>query len=122
MTLLITLFGALIAAAGVVGVFSPGLFRRLLNSMPLRGRYVAAVVVRLVLGLLFLWLADELRYPVVMRILGGLSIAAAIGILLMGREWLDRMIDWWMARGDGVLRIGMLFAMLFGAFLIHASL
>jgi hypothetical protein len=90
--------------------------------MPLRGRYVAAVVVRLVLGLLFLWLADELRYPVVMRILGGLSIAAAIGILLMGREWLDRMIDWWMARGDGVLRIGMLFAMLFGAFLVHASL
>ena len=122
MTLLITLFGALIAVAGVGGVFVPGLFRQLLTSMPVRGRYIAAIVIRLVFGLLLFLLADELRYPLVMKILGGISIAAAIGILIMGRDRLDRMIDWWMALGNAVLRIGMLFATAFGAFLVYASL
>ena len=122
MTLLITLFGALIAVAGLVGIFSPDQFRRLLVGIPGRSRYVAAIVVRLIIGLLFLWLADELRYPLVMKILGGISIAAAIGITIMGRERLDRLIAWWMKLGDGVLRVGMLFAMLFGAFLVHVSI
>jgi hypothetical protein len=122
MTLLIALFGALITAAGAVGIFSPDQIRRLLRGMPGRGRYVAAVVIRLVFGFLVIWLADDLRYPLVMRILGGFSIAAAIGILVMGRERLDRLVDWWMALRDGMLRIGMLFALLFGAFLVHASL
>ena len=122
MTFLITLFGALVTIAGVVGVFRPGLFRQLLSSIPVRGRYIAAIVVRLVFGLLLIWLADELRYPLVMKILGGISIAAAIGILIMGQERLDRLVEWWMALGDGVLRFGMLFATAFGAFLVHASL
>jgi hypothetical protein len=120
--MLITLFGGLIAILGVVGTFAPGQFRDLLTSMPARGRYIAAVVFRLVFGALLIWLAEDLRYPLVMKILGGISIAAAIGILIMGRERLDRMIEWWMALGDGVLRVGMLFAMAFGAFLVYASL
>ena len=122
MTLLITLFGALIAAFGVAGIMSPDHIRRLLTSMPTHGRFITAVLVRLVFGALFLWLADDLRYPLVMRILGGLSIAAAFGILLMGRERLDRLVDWWMALNDTVLRLGMVFAFFFGAFLVHASL
>lgn len=122
MTLLITLFGALIAAAGTVGIYAPGYFRRLLSSLPGRGRYVAAVVIRLVFGVLFLWLAEDLRYPLAMKILGSLSIAAAFGILLMGRVRLDRLVDWWMGLGDAILRLGMLIALLFGAFLVHVSL
>lgn len=122
MTLLIASFGALIAVAGLVGFFSPGQFRRLLRSLAGRGRFIAAILIRLVFGLLLLWLADELRYPVAMQILGGVSIAAAIGILIMGQRRLDRLVDWWMARGDAVLRLGMLGALLFGTFLVYASL
>lgn len=121
MNLLIALFGALIMAAGVAGLFSPGQFRRLLTSWPVRGRYIAAIVIRLGFGFLVIWIAEDLRYPLVMKILGGISIAAAIGILIMGRERLDRMVDWWLALGDGVLRIGMLFALLFGVFLVYVS-
>jgi hypothetical protein len=77
---------------------------------------------RLLVGALFLWLAEELRYPLVMKILGVISIVAAVGILLMGRESLDRLVNWWLGRGDGLLRLGALFAMLFGVFLVHVSL
>ncbi len=121
MTLLVALFGALIVVAGVAGIFSPGQIRRLLGSWPVHGRYVAAVVIRLGFGLLLIWIAEDLRYPLIMKILGGISIAAATGILIMGRERLDRMVEWWMALGDGVMRLGMLLALLFGAFLVYVS-
>jgi len=122
MTLLIAIIGALIAFIGALGILSPGKFRELLQHWPSRGRFWFAVLVRLLIGALFLWLADELRYPMAMKILGGISIVAAVGILLMGRESLDRLVNWWLGRGDGLLRLSTLFAMLFGVFLVHVSL
>jgi len=122
MTLLIAIIGALIAFTGALGILSPGKFRELLQRWPSRGRFWFAVLVRLLIGALFLWLADELRYPLAMKILGGISIVAAVGILLMGRESLDRLVNWWLGRGDGLVRLSTLLAMLFGVFLVHASL
>jgi len=122
MTILIAIFGTLIALIGALGILSPGKLRGLLQQWPSRGRFWSAVVIRLLVGALFLWLAEELRYPLVMKILGGISIVAAVGILLMGRESLDRLVNWWLGRGDGLLRLGALFAMLFGVFLVHVSL
>ena len=122
MTILIAIFGALIAFFGALGILSPAKFRGLFKQWPSRGRFWSAVVIRLLVGALFLWLAEELRYPLVMKILGGISIVAAVGILLMGRESLDRLVNWWLGRGDGLLRLGALLAMLFGVFLVHVSL
>lgn len=122
MTILVAIFGALIAFIGALGILSPDKFRGLLRQWPSRSRFWFAVLIRLVIGALFLWLADDLRYPLVMKIIGGISIVAALGILVMGRESLDRLVAWWLGRGDGLLRFSMLFAMLFGVFLVHASL
>jgi hypothetical protein len=122
MTILIAILGALIALIGALGILSPDKFRGLLGQWPSRGRFWFAVLTRLVIGVLFLWLAEDLRYPLVMKIIGGISIFAAFGILVMGRESLDRLVAWWLGRGDGLLRLSTLFAMLFGVFLVHASL
>ena len=122
MTISIAIIGALIAFIGALGILSPGKFRGLLQQWPSRGRFWSAVVIRLIIGALFLWLAEELRYSLAMKILGGISIVAAVGILIMGRESLDRLVNWWLGRGDGLLRLGAMFAMLFGVFLVHVSL
>jgi hypothetical protein len=39
----------------------------------------------------------------------------------MGREGLDRLIDWWLSRPDGFLRVSALFAATFGGFLIYVA-
>jgi hypothetical protein len=122
MTILVAIIGALIAFIGALGVLSPDKLRELLQRWPSRGRFWFAVLIRVVIGGLFIWLANDLRYPLVMKILGGISLLAAFGILIMGRESLDRLVDWWLGRGDGLVRLGTLFAMLFGVFLVHASL
>lgn len=114
----IGVFGVLV---GVLGLLAPERFRSLFNLTTSQTRFLAAIIVRLVVGV-FLWIAaDELRLPQVMRIIAAISIFAAVGILFMGRERLDSLIDWWLSRPDGLLRLSALFAATFGGFLIYVA-
>lgn len=54
-------------------------------------------------------------------LIAAISIFAAVGILFMGRERLDSLIDWWLSRPDGLLRLSALFAATFGGFLIYVA-
>jgi hypothetical protein len=39
----------------------------------------------------------------------------------MGRERLNQLVEWWLARSDGLLRLSTLFAALFGGFLVYVA-
>lgn len=71
----------------------------------------------------FLWIiADALRFPYLMRIIAAISLFAALAIMIMGRERLDTLVDWWLARSDGLLRLSTFFAAAFGGFLIYVAI
>ncbi len=122
MTLIVALLGALIVVAGAVGVVSPTRFRGMFTAMPANTRFVLAVVIRLVMGALLWFLADELRHPLVMRILAVIAVVAAAVILVMGQARLDRFVDWWLARTDPVMRVSGLFAAAFGGYLVFVAI
>lgn len=106
---------------GVVGLAAPQRLRAVFASSSSRTRFVAAITVRLVIGA-FLWIAaDQLRFPDVVRIIAAISFFAAVLILVMGRERLNRLVDWWLSRPDGLLRLSALFAATFGGFLIYVA-
>lgn len=119
--MIIAVLGALIILLGLVGLIQPDRFRSMFTSIESRPRFIFAIVTRLLLGGLLWWLADELRHPQVMRILAVIAVVAAVGILLAGRKRLDRLVDWWLSRADGVLRVSALFAAAFGAFLVYVA-
>lgn len=121
MTWFVAALGAVIVLVGLVGLGQPGRFRAMFEAMDSQTRFVLGVGIRLVMGALLLWVADELRYPQVMRILGVVAIAAALGILVAGRARLDRLVDWWMRLDDGLLRLSAAFAAAFGAFLVYVA-
>ncbi len=121
MQIAVAILGGLIVILGITGVVSPGAFRSLLSGMAGQTTWILAVVMRLVLGTLLLMAADLLKYPVVINVLGWISIVAAVVILLMGPERLEKLIGWWMARSDALLRVGTLFAAVFGAFLVYVA-
>ena len=121
MTLIVALLGALIVLLGLVGLVQPARFRSLFTSIESQTRFVIAIVTRLAMGALLWWLADELRHPHVMRILAVIAVVAAVAVLVVGRARLDRLIDWWLSKPDGVLRISALFAAAFGAYLTWAA-
>ncbi len=113
--------GILIVMLGGIGIVAPERFRALFHSMSGQARFLGAIVTRLAIGILFWVTADALRFPFIMRILAVISLAAAFVILIMGRERLDRLVEWWLARPDGLMRVSALFAATFGAFLVYVA-
>ncbi len=121
MKLIVAGFGVLIVLIGLLGLVSPARFRALFERMTGQTRFLAAIILRLGFGALLWIAADALRFPQLMRILAAISIIAAVGILIMGRERLDRLVDWWLARSDGLFRLSTFFAAAFGGFLIYVA-
>lgn len=117
MTWLVAVIGVLIVLLGLTGLLQPQRFRAAIEGMDSQPRFVFAVVIRLVMGALLWWLADEMRHPQIMRIIAIIAVVAAVVILVAGRARLDSMVGWWLGKPDGVLRVSAAFAALFGAWL-----
>ena len=121
MKLFIVLIGALICLAGLVILIAPEKFKSVMNNWTGQPRFLFAVIVRIVFGAILLAEAANLKYPLAMQIIGAISIVAAIAILLIGQDRLDRFIAYWMRLSDKLLRFWSLFALAFGAFLIYVT-
>ena len=122
MKILITLFGVLICLAGLAILIFPVQFRNAMNKWTGQPRFLFAVIIRVLFGALLLSEAANLKFPLAMKIIGAISILAAVVLLLIGQERMDRFIDWWMRMSDNVLRFWSIFAFAFGAFLIYVTL
>ncbi len=123
MKTLIAVFGVLICLAGLVILLAPEKFRNVMNRFDGQPRYLFAIIARIIIGAILLWEASNLKFPLAMQIIGGISIVAAIVLLLMGRDRMDRMIDWFMAKmTDNIMRGWSVLAFAFGAFLIYVTM
>ena len=122
MKILITLFGVLICLTGLAILIFPVQFRNAMNKWTGQSRFLFAVIIRVLFGALLLSEAANLKFPLAMKIIGAISILAAVVLLLIGQERMDRFIDWWMRMSDNLLRFWSIFAFAFGAFLIYVAL
>ena len=121
MTVLIIVFGALTLLAGIVIVINPeiifGFLRKKLDNLEL---HILAVVVRVVLGILLIYLSNVSKFPFVIEIIGWLSIVAAIFLGVMGRRNFKRLMSWALSLVKTFGRVSGAFAVAFGSFLIYA--
>jgi hypothetical protein len=121
MTVFIIIFGTLTLLAGIVIVINPeAIFGYLRNNLDKPGLHILAVVVRLVLGALLVYQSDLSKFPLIIEIIGWLSIVAAIVLALMGRRNFNRLMSWALSLVKPVGRVGGVLAAAFGAFLIYA--
>ncbi len=121
MKLLITLFGVLICLAGLAILIFPVQFRNAMNKWTGQPRFLFAVIVRVLFGALLLSEAANLKFPLAMKVIGAISILAAVVLLLIGQERMDRFIDWWMKQSEIVFRVASVLAIAFGAFFIYSA-
>ncbi len=121
MTYIILLFGILILSGGALLIFKPdsifSQFKRYGDSL---GLHVFAVIVRIILGIALVIGAAESRYPVVLQILGWLTISAALVLSMIGRERFKGLINWAVGIKPLFQRLMGILAVLFGCFLVYA--
>ena len=121
MKIIIALVGVLICLAGLVILITPEKFRNVMNSWTGQPRFLFAVIARIIIGAILLLEASNLKFTFAMQIIAGISILAAVVLLLMGQDRMDRIIDWFMRLSDEVFRFASVVSIAFGAFLIYVT-
>ena len=121
MSIVIVIFGVLTLLAGVVIIVNPEIvFGYLKRHLEKLGLHILAIVVRLVLGALLIFLADVSKFPNAIEVLGWLSIIAAITFVVIGRNNFKRLMSWAMSFQKPYGRVGGFIAVCFGGFLVYA--
>jgi hypothetical protein len=121
MTILIIIFGTLTLLTGIIITINPenifGLLNKHTEKLELQ---ILAIVVRLIIGALLIYQSDASKYPLVIEIIGWLSIVAAIFFTVIGRNNFIRLISWALSLAKPFGRFGGIVAVCFGAFLVYA--
>ena len=121
MSIVIIIFGALTLLAGIVIIINPeiifGFLKGHLEKLELQ---ILAIVVRLVLGAFLIYLSDVSRFPLVIEVIGWLSIIAAIFFAVIGRNNFKRIMSWALSFQKPYGRVGGFIAVCFGGFLVYA--
>ena len=120
MTYLVAAFGLLILALSTWGVFQPGKLMALVKSMADKPFMLIAVGTRVLLAIILWFAAPLARHPMVFQGIAIVALIAAFTMLIVGKERLLRMVDWWAERGAATLRGWMLLGLLFGGYLLWA--
>ena len=121
MGVIVTVVGVLIVAGSIVMAVAPERFVHLIVSMDSRIRFRYAVVVRLILGVLFILAAPGCREPGVVRVIGVLTLVAAAALLVVGRQRLDTFMEWWLGRPRPRLRAWSILGVALGVLLIYSG-
>ncbi len=107
--------------AGTVIVINPDvIFGFLRNNFDKLVLHLLAVVIRLIIGALLISQSNISKFPLVIEIIGWLSIVAAILLAVMERRNFNRLMSWALSLSSPLGRVGGVIAVAFGAFLIYA--
>ena len=121
MSIIVLVVGALIVAMGMAALVAPSTLKRLLHHLTKADRFYVVAVLRFAIGAIFLLAARSTRLPIFVTVVGAVSIAAGVLIPILGAARLKAIVDWWLARGDIVLRLWGLVACAFGLLLVWAG-
>jgi len=121
MSVIVTLFGAAIAALGILGLMRPGgLVHFVSVAWQTRVAFHFAIMLRLILGVALIGAASGSRFPDALGILGVISLVAALVAPGLGFKRLRTFVQWWAARPPEFIRVWGLVAAVFGVFLVYA--
>lgn len=115
------LIGVLIFLVGVVVIVNPARITDYLQKYKTRSALrIAAVIARLLIGILLVSQADSSRFPLAVKLIGGVSIIAALILWLMGSQNFHRLMSWTLNRANLYMRGGGVIGVVLGAFIVYA--
>jgi len=121
MTYFITAIGIIYVIFGVVYFIRPDYARAVIDFFKAGKRIYIGGIIRLVLGALLIYAAQNALVPWVPRAIGILAVAGGITIYALGIGRVHAMMDWWKGLSDNRLRIIAVVAELVGILLIYSA-
>jgi len=118
--LLAMALGLVVAALGVLGVAAPSVLLEFGRSLQTSNALYIVAAVRVMFGVILLWVAPASRTPKILRVLGLFIIIAGVLTPFFGVERSRAMFDWWSTQGPYFTRAWAMVAVVFGLFISHA--
>jgi hypothetical protein len=118
---LVALFGVLITLACAWGVADPQGLVKAVDRFSGIGGFLIAIIVRIILGTAAILAAPVSRLPIFLYIIGGVSLIAALALVIMGKQRFGRLILWVAAWPSPLLRTGLVLGMLFGVAMVWVT-
>jgi len=110
--------GALVIVASVVTFAAPDLRLSFERSLTTPGGLVAIAAWRIVIGLVFVFIAPSSRTPRTLRLIGVLVIVAGTATPWFGVARARQTLDWLASAGPLMMRLDAAVGMALGAFLV----
>lgn len=120
MKLIASAMALIIAGIGVVGVVSPPLLLEFAPTLLTPGALYVVAVVRVILGLVLVWVASASRAAMTFRVFGIIIIVAGVLTPFFGVERARAVFDWWSLQTPLFMRASAALAVVFGLFVIYA--
>lgn len=121
MNILVAIAGWIIVGVGVLGIVRPHLMLDLILGWPSDIRFYVAVTTRIVLGLLFIFVARSCRLPRFVLAIGIIALAAGIVIALLGAGRVDLMVQWMSGQSSTSIRLLYMATTVFGVLLAYSG-
>jgi hypothetical protein len=119
--ILVSLAGFTVAGIGLIGVLAPDKLRLFLSDWRVMTSLPVTVVIRLLLGGIFVASASDCRLPTVVHLVGILELASAAVLLGLGSRRLESFVEWWLQRPTSFVRYWCLGASGLGALLVYGG-
>ncbi len=119
MVILVKIVGVVILLEGIILLLNPKVMKNLIGFWAKGKRLYAGGVLSLLFAVVFFSVASRCKLPVVLTILGVISLIKGIYILALGPK-VKAMLDWWAARPAGTVRAWAIIVIAFGALLIYS--
>ena len=119
--LIVAAIGMLIGVAGLVGVTNPSALLGFMNGFISQARLYVIAVIRLALGVVFLFAAPECKLTILVQITGVLALLSGITTAMIGEARARQMVEWFAAQPSNVLRLFSVAVIVFGAALVYAG-
>jgi uncharacterized membrane protein len=112
--------GLIVAALGVLGVAAPSVLLEFGRSLQTSNALYIVAAVRVMFGVILLWVAPASRTPKILRVLGVFVIIAGVFTPFFGVERARAIFVWWSTQGPYFTRAWAIVAVVFGLFICYA--
>lgn len=118
---IVWIVGIITALMGILALFKPEWMKKSIHFFSKGRFFYGAIVLKIVIGILFLIFARECHWPIVIIVIGIFTAGGTIAFGLLPAIKIKAYLNWWLIRPAWVYRVWGILAALFGLLVMYAG-